>query len=346
MSEPEHEPYVEEDSTENVGSLLERYDRELESFGKLPDDPTDFLLRGPGVPVENVYDLEQESLEMAAKEARELLARDLRAHLRMVGLSDHDSINANNLLEIEDEIIEQLDPINAECLFFEVARQVHARLWEYEPVTWRRLIDHVRVYPKAAESIEGISLENGSDVGPKIGFFNPRGEVETIDFRQGYYDLGHLKDKQRLDDQAMLFQLGIDPAQLQRIASGPNKMAQNINRLAYLLCEEPILQPFVESLKKRAKRGETISVERTLKISKILIKRSAQRLELQHELQQNYGRRYRWDSIDYDVFRRKMRRLNSSMSINKAIEKDIAVTDVDEFLDTTRQNLPRPTQDE
>lgn len=341
MSDHEHEPYTEEDSTENVGSLLERYDRELESFGQLPEDPTDFLLRGPGVPVENVYDLEQESLEMAAKEARELLARDLRAHLKMVGLSDYDSINADLFLEIEDEIIEQLDPINAECLFFEVARQVHARLWEYEPVTWRRLIDHVRVYPKEAQSIEGISLENGSETGPKIGFFNPRGEVETIDFRQGYYDLDGLRDKQRLDDQAQLFKMGIDPAQLQRISSGHNKMAQNINRLAYLLCEEPILQPFVKSLEKRAKDGETISVERTLKIAQILIKRRAQRLQLQHEKQQDYGRRYRWDSIDYDVFRRMMRRLNSSLSISKAITKDIAITDVDEFLDTTRQAFPK-----
>ena len=109
-------------------------------------------------------------------------------------------------------------------------------------------------------------------------------------------------------------------------------MQQNINRLHFLLFDEPVLKTLTSSLISRKEAGQAISVERTLKIAKILLKMRIRSWNEFKDSQARFDSKAKWDSIDWDVYKRATQRMDASVSIADMIEEELQrPTELDEF---------------
>jgi hypothetical protein len=304
-----------EDTTENVIELLRKYDQDLIRGHQIePDDAEEYLFQNG---ISNPIDRERALLE--ADEARAEVERSelenftnaLRSTLNIVGLADPASVTPENVMGIDQGLLEQLDPYNAESLFFEVARKVHKRLGPYEHVTWRRLLEQAQ-----HENQEVVDLDN-------------------------------LQLKQRIVAFGYLIELGIDPNEIKDMVkfsaeegvAAPSRR-QNVNRMAYFFEEEPLLEGLVTALKRKAKKRkrnmeQPIPTERAVRMGQIVLRLRSERLEAQRQKQTSlpFGNENQWDSIDHDVYKKMQRRIRTSLSISNLILAEMKINTVDDLID-------------
>lgn len=299
------------DSTENVVEQLRRYDRELIRSGKIdPADTEDYLLAN-GVSLIDPDFLEFEARTEQEQAELEDFTRLLRSTLTHTGLSDPGSVTSENVKNIDQELLGQLDPYNAESLFFEVAQKVHLRLGPYEPVTWRRILEQATPKDRPVLDLDNLQLE------------------------------------QRLRAFSYLISLGIDANEISDMVkssaeagvAAPSKR-QNVNRMAYFFQEEPLLVGLVKGLQKRAKRREKlgeppIGAERAVRMGQIILRLQSERLEDRRKKQDElpFGDERKWDTIDYDVYRKMRGRIKVSLAISDLIRAEMRTETVEEFLD-------------
>ncbi|MBX4190644.1 hypothetical protein KW794_01000 [Candidatus Saccharibacteria bacterium] len=299
-----------EDSTENVVESLRRYDRELARSGKIDiADTEDYLLTNHVAP-DDLEILEAEARTEQEKVELEDFTRLIRSTLSLVGLADPGSVTPESVSKIDQELLEQLDPYNLESLFFEVARKVHLRLGEYEPVTWRRVLEQAMPANKPVVDLDLLQLE------------------------------------QRLKAFSYLIDLGVDPNEISNMVKSGSEMGvtapsrrQNVNRMAYFFEEEPLFMDFVEKLRNRAKKpkrfGEQlISAERAVRMGQIVLRLQGEKLEKKRRIQEGlrYSDERKWDSIDYDVYRKMKGRIKVSLAISNLIRAEMRIESVDDFL--------------
>jgi hypothetical protein len=297
-----------EESTENVVELLRRYDRELVSGGKI-EATEDYLFANHVVPDDLILPEEDARIEQESADIEEF-TRLIRSTLNLVGLADPGSVNPESIKAINQELLEQIDPYNLESLFFEVARKVHLRLGQYEPVTWRRILE--QAMPENREVI----------------------------------DLDNLQLEQRIRAFSYLINLGINPNEISDMVkssaeagvAAPSKR-QNVNRMAYFFEEEPLLEGLVDGLQKRAKKrkrmGEQpIRAERAVRMGQTILRLRSERLKNQRKKQEElpFGHERKWDSVDHDVYRKMQGRMNVSLAISNLIRAEMKTESVEEFV--------------
>lgn len=305
-SSEQHPGEPDEDSTEDVVGMLRRYDQELVRSGDIPPESTEDYLLGVTAPDDRDLVGEDARAEIERLELEEF-TKLLRSTLNLVGLSDPSSVTPENIQEIPQELLEQLDPYNAESLFFEVARKVHKQLGPYEAVNWKRLLEQAQ-----PENRDVVDLDN-------------------------------LQLAQRMEAFGYLIAVGIDPNEISEMVkssaetgvASPSRR-QNVNRMAYFFQEEPVLAGLVGALRKKAKRSEKyISASKAVRMGQIILRLRSERLEANKEKQASlpYDNERQWDSIDYDVYRKLQRRMKTSISIGNLIQAEMNISTVDELVD-------------
>lgn len=199
-----------------------------------------------------------------------------------VGLYNADDITPERLSKADPEILEKLTPHTAESVYFHTFRK--SRKWlGNEPVRLSRLIRQARAI-----------------------------------HRQGY-DLETFQLLQRLRDLEYLKEVGINPEQLLKLLSGTQGERQNINRLAFMLAQEPRLRSYVKRMKDTAEDEGPWSVEGVVIEAQEVLKNERDQIELNSSLQL----RKQWDSIDEDMYQRVMHRIVSMIAIGHVILNDM-----------------------
>jgi DNA-binding transcriptional MerR regulator len=212
-----------------------------------------------------------------------------------VGLYNADDITPERLSKADPEILEKLTPHTVESVYFHTFRK--SRKWlGNEPVRLSRLIRQTRALRK-----QGINLE-------------------TFQLLQRLRDLEYLKE------------VGINPNQLLKLLSGTQGERQNINRLAFMLAQEPRLHGYVKRLKDTAEEEGPWGVEGVVIEAQEVLKNEREQIELKS----SQKLRESWDSIDEDLYQRVMHRMGSMIAIGHVILHDMrSDTTLDTTLDIT-----------
>jgi len=304
VSEPD------EDSTENVVEMLRRYDTELAASGKIDFEDTESYLLASGAAADEIVIIEEESRAEQERIDAEAFAKLIRSTLNLVGLADPGSVTPENVSALNEELLEQLDPYNLESLFFEVAQKVHLRLGPYEPVTWRRLLEQAVPEGRPVVNLDNLQLE------------------------------------QRIKAFTYLINLGLDPNEISDMVKSSAEMGvaapskrQNVNRMAYFFEEEPLLDGLTKALKKKAKKRKgngrkPYKAERTVRMGQTILRLQSEKLETKRKIQEKlpFGDERKWDSIDYEVYRKMQGRIKVSLAISDLIRAEMRTETVDDFL--------------
>lgn len=212
----------------------------------------------------------------------ESYAQALSEALGNVGLYNADDITAERLSKADPEILSKLTPHVAESIYFHTFRK--SRKWlGNEPIRLSRLIKQTRSLHK---------------------FWN---------------DLEHFQLIQRLRDLEYLQEIGISSEQLLQLLGGSPGQKQNINRLAFLLSQEPKLRKYVANLKEHAEDEGPWSVEVVVIEVQEILKKEKEEIELKSTPQVKRS----WDSIDEEQFQRVSHRILSMITIGHVILNDM-----------------------
>lgn len=304
-------PYDDEDddSVEDVREILRVFDQELVEHGIIPAEEqveprvfTGYI--SPVIETRELVDAatEEASLEAGTEEFAEYVT-SLRATLTSIGLADPGSVIPENVMDVGPEILEQLDSLNAEALFYDVARRVHKELGPQGQVTWGRLLERAR-----PTNIDGTN------------------DQAT--------DLDKLRIGQSLDNTGDLGKLGIRLT----VPPLPDKQ-QNINRLAYLYSEEPSLIRLKELLEKKAEQEEFyLTMEKAIKSAKRVLDLSIESMTDYRRALDEQVEEQHMDSIDQEVWakhsrrnRAKLRRARASSNIIKIMVESMDIKAVDDL---------------
>lgn len=209
-------------------------------------------------------------------------AASISEALGNVGLFNADDITPERLSRADPEILEKLTPHTAESVYFHTFRK--SRKWlGNEPIRLSRLIKQTRAI-----------------------------------HRHGY-DLETFQLLQRLRDLEYLQEIGINPEQLLRLLSGTPGERQNINRLAFMLGQEPRLRGYVKGLKDTAEDEGPWGIEGVVIEAQEILKKESEQISLHSSGQSKKS----WDSIDEDLYQRVMHRIGSMVAIGHVILHDM-----------------------
>lgn len=287
-----------ESSVEDVLDYLTKYDEDLAASGMIPeDDSTEESGQvGYGFPLDPEI-FEAEHLEEEQDNGWSNYIRDIRRSLTTIGIADPSSIVKENVMQLRPELLEKLEPLTAECLYFDVARKTHTRLGAYEQVSWRRLVE------------------------------------QAVPDTQPIVDLEVLQLEQRIKALGDLAELGVDANELSKMVQKgssfdihKNIVQQNVNRLAFCFEDEPSLRPLVTALKKRTKKVQArsewdevpaASFDHIAKLGRRVLELRIDRLNRDRQTSESleYDNPRRWDSIDEEAYKRRMRRMRVSHNI-------------------------------
>jgi hypothetical protein len=226
-----------------------------------------------------------EGLEQFAKRIKTVLAR--------VGLSDPERVTVEVLADLEPDLFLQIDERNIESLFFEVTAKTRKRIGKYQPISFAWLLKNTR-QPSSQP-------ENGTN---------------------NFLDLDFLQWEQRTAYASSLDGIGVSAHELIEMQNSTPERRQNVNRLGFMILEEPSLSVFVKKLPEHtAKRDAELPVERLVRMAQIVLRFKIQRLE-------KVDSAGRWDAIDHYRYKEVVKRMRNSINLGNLILKNMTLKDI------------------
>lgn len=298
---PETDEGILETSVEDVLSEVRKIDEQLIEAGVEVD--SSFEVGNPDVDMgEWISELQERSSEAHVKAIRE--------RLRLVGLSNADSINTYEISRLDADSAIQLDERNAESLFYYTSLRSGQLLGRNYPVTWTTLRKQIYTIPRD-EPLR-----------------------KSADFRKSI-DLDMFQLQEWVNAQHYLIGLGLDPQDLARLTgTGKNnenrpEAKQNVNRLSYLLQSEPLLKDFVNALPEWTEKRGKVSVYHASKMALVIMRLKCERFEKAQRLSKSNNE---LDYINSEAYRLIFKRLNTKINIAKLIIDNSTYKSAEEFL--------------
>ena len=309
-----HDP--EEDSVEDVREILRGYDQQLAAQGHIPseEEPEARIFNGYTLPLADLDELleeaqRQEAIELANEGLAEYV-KSLRTMLFKIGLADPGSVITENVREAGSDILEQLDSLNAEALFYDVAKRVRQDLGSEGLITWGRLIERAR--PKNLDGTDGEAIH-----------------------------LDKLRLGQNLSRVGDLGRLGIIVTTLDSA-----EREQNVTRLAHVYYEDPNLEQLRRSLQNKTEQEALyITMTKAVDFAKQELKRKIEQLEDYRRALEEQVADQHMDSIAQEVWDKqaksnkiKLRQAKSSLAITDIILEAMQVGTIEELVEDVNRN--------